>query len=188
MSTSDARYNYVAIWLHWVMALIIISLLVFGHLMTNPETPNRFALYQWHKTGGITVLFLSVFRLFWRLSHRPPSLPVQMKPWEVFAARFTHIAFYLMMIGMPVLGWAMVSASPLGIPTKLFGVIPWPHIPVFVNLEAKEAVAKYLTRAHHIGGKLIIVLILLHVGAALKHHFVNKDGVLSRMLPFLSRR
>jgi len=150
MSTSDARYNYVAIWLHWVMALIIISLLVFGHLMTNPETSNRFALYQWHKTGGITVL-----------------------PWEVFAARFTHIAFYLMMIGMPVLGWAMVSASPLGIPTKLFGVIPWPHIPVFVNLEAKEAVAKYLTRAHHIGGKLIIVLILLHVGAALKHHFVR---------------
>jgi len=188
LKTKDEIYSRVAIILHWMIALLIISLLVFGTLMTNPETPNRFVLYQWHKTGGIMVLLLSVLRLIWRLTHKAPPLPQGMKSWERLAAKGSHTGFYVLMIGMPLLGWAMVSASPLGIPTKLFGSIPWPHIPFLANLEVKEPIAKKLTQAHHLGGKLMIGLIVLHIGAALKHHFVNKDNVLARMLPFLGRR
>ncbi len=184
----DVTYSRVAIFLHWTIALLIIVLLVFGTLMTNPETPNRFVLYQWHKTGGIMVLLLSVLRLFWRLTHKAPALPSAMKDWEILAAKCSHIGFYVLMIGMPLLGWAMVSASPLGFPTKLFGTINWPHMPFLANLEVKEPVAKKLTQAHHLGGKLMIGLIGLHIGAALKHHFVNKDNVLARMVPFLRRR
>jgi len=188
LKTKDEIYSRVAIILHWIIALLIISLLVFGTLMTNPETPNRFVLYQWHKTGGIMVLLLSVLRLIWRLTHKAPPLPEGMKPWERLAAKGSHTGFYVLMIGMPLLGWAMVSASLLGIPTKLFGSLPWPHIPFLANLEIKEPIAKKLTQAHHLGGKLMIGLIVLHIGAALKHHFVNKDNVLARMLPFLGRR
>lgn len=185
---SDAiqqRYSKVAIAFHWAIALMIIGLIVFGILMTNPNTPNRFMLYQLHKSFGIIVLILSVLRLVWRLKHKPPALPDGMKSWEMAAAKFTHIAFYVVMIGMPLLGWAMVSASTLPIGTELFWIIPWPDIPLMPESKALEDVFKIL---HKNIGKLTIVLILLHVGAALKHHFVNNDGVLARMVPFVKRR
>ena len=181
----SARYSRVAIAFHWVIALMIIGLIIFGILMTNPETPNRFEIYQLHKSFGILVLILSVLRLLWRFTHKPPPLPRGMKPWEAFAARFTHIAFYVIMIGMPLLGWAMVSASELEIPTRIFGQIPWPDMPGIPRDKALEETLKFL---HGNIGKATIALIVLHIGAALKHHFVNKDDVLSRMLPFLGRK
>jgi cytochrome b561 len=185
---SDAiqqRYSKIAIAFHWAIALMIIGLIVFGILMTNPETPNRFMLYQLHKSFGVTVLILSVLRLLWRLKHKPPALPDGMKAWEVAAAKFTHIAFYAIMIGMPLLGWAMVSASPLPIGTELFWTVPWPDLPLIPESKELEDVFKGL---HENIGKLTIVLILLHVGAALKHHFVIKDSVLARMVPFIKRQ
>lgn len=185
MSTASTRYSKVAISFHWLIALMIIGLIVFGILMTNPDTPNRFALYQLHKSFGICVLILSVLRLLWRLGHKPPPLPEGMKAWETTAAKFTHIAFYIIMIGMPLLGWAMVSSSEFVIPTKIFNVIPWPDIPGLPRDKAVEGIFKNL---HHWLGKATIGLILLHVGAALKHHFVNKDDVLTRMVPGLRKK
>lgn len=182
---AHTRYSKVAIVLHWTIAFLIIGLIIFGLLMTNPDMPNRFALYQLHKSFGILVLLLSIFRLIWRLIHKPPPLPKDMEKWEVFAAKFTHIAFYGIMIGMPLLGWAMVSASPLPIPTELFWIIPWPDLPFIPESEQLEATFEFL---HGNIGKLTIGLILLHFGAAMKHHFVNKDNVFVRMMPWVKQR
>ncbi len=179
MSTS-ARYSKIALLLHWLIALMIIGLIIFGLLMTNPDMPNRFVMYQLHKSMGISVLILSCLRMLWRFTHKPPALPEGMKGWEIFAAKSTHIAFYVIMIGMPLLGWAMVSASPLGIPTRLFDIIPWPDMPGITRGKELEATLKFL---HGNIGKATIALIALHIGAALKHHLVNKDDVLTRMLP-----
>lgn len=144
--------------------------------------PQRFKIYQWHKSFGIVVLVLSVFRLIWRLTHKPPALPDGMKGWEIFAAKITHIGFYALMIGVPLLGWAMVSASTLPIENKLFYLIPLPDMP---GISATEAAEKRLKLLHEIGAKLILLLFVLHVGGALKHHFIEKDGTLARMIPGL---
>jgi len=185
MSQTSTRYSTVAIFFHWTIALMIIGLIVFGILMTNPETPNRFVLYQLHKSFGVMILVLSVLRLVWRLGHKPPALPDGMKPWEHLAAKFTHVAFYAVMIGMPLLGWAMVSASTLPIQTELFWTVPWPDLPFIPESKDLEDVLKML---HRNLGKLTIALIALHIGAALKHHLINKDDVLARMAPIFKRR
>lgn len=185
MSQTSTRYSTVAIFFHWTIALMIIGLIVFGILMTNPETPNRFVLYQLHKSFGVMVLVLSVLRLVWRLGHKPPTLPDGMKPWEHLAAKFTHVAFYTVMIGMPLLGWAMVSASTLPIKTELFWTVPWPDLLFIPESKDLEDVLKML---HRNLGKLTIALIALHIGAALKHHLINKDDVLARMAPIFKRR
>ncbi|GLQ21902.1 cytochrome b [Algimonas porphyrae] len=181
-TTHSARYTRVAIVLHWTIALLIIGLIVFGLLMTKEWMPNRFAIYQLHKSFGITVLALSIVRLIWRLRHKPPALPDAMPGWQQRASHLTHGVFYGLMFVMPLLGWAMVSASDLPIPTVLFGVVPLPDLPGLAQSEALEARFKAL---HEIGAKLFIGLIVLHVGAALKHQFIDRDGVLRRMLPIL---
>lgn len=180
MPASNTRYSKVAMGLHWLIALMIIGLIIFGLLMTNPDTPNRFMLYQLHKSFGILVLLFSVFRLIWRLTHKPPPLPSGMTPFEIAAAKFTHIAFYLIMTGMPLLGWAMVSASPIPIPTRIFDIVPWPNMP---GISRSEGLADIFKMLHENIGKFTIALIVLHVGAALKHQFINKDGLLRRMSP-----
>ena len=184
MHPKTDRYSKVAIGLHWTIAILIISLLIAGLLMTQDWMPQRFKIYQWHKSLGIVVLLLSVFRLIWRLTHKPPALPGGMKGWEVIAAKITHVGFYALMIGVPLLGWAMVSASTLPIENKLFYLIPLPDMP---GVTASEAAADRLKLLHEIGAKLIILLLVLHIGGALKHHFIAKDGTLARMIPWLAR-
>ncbi|GHA98591.1 hypothetical protein GCM10009069_21890 [Algimonas arctica] len=178
------RYTTVAIVLHWAIALMIIGLILFGLLMTQEWVPNRFAIYQWHKSIGITVLILSALRLMWRLTHRPPALPASMPLWQRNASHATHGLFYALMIVMPLLGWAMVSASELPIPTVLYGLVGLPDMPGVPESEAVEGRFRLL---HEIGAKLFIALIVLHVGAALKHHFKDKDDVLRRMIPWLNK-
>lgn len=179
------RYSAVAIALHWLIALAIVGLVVIGIVMTglpDTELARKFALYQLHKSLGITVLALSLLRLAWRLTHRPPPLPDTLKPWERRAARATHIGFYGLIIVIPLLGWAMVSASPYNIPTVLWGVIPWPHLPV-----PKPAFEAF--RAGHVLLAFgAVALLVLHVAAALKHHYILRDDVLARMLPFMRRK
>ena len=182
---SNDRYSRVAIALHWAIALMILSLIAFGFLMTQEWMPQRFTIYQWHKSFGITVLILSLFRLIWRLGHKPPPLPTNMKKWEVAAAKVTHVGFYVLMIGVPLLGWAMVSASRLPIENKLFFLIPLPDMP---GVPSSDAMTDRLKLLHEIGAKLILFLFVLHVGGALKHHFVAKDGTLARMIPALRRK
>lgn len=146
------------------------------HLM-DPSS-LKFELYQYHKSFGIMILLLSVLRLVWRLTHKPPALPKHMKPWERRMAGVSHKAFYVLMIGIPLSGWAMVSASTFGIKTRLFKLVTWPHIPGVPQSEALEA---QLKDAHEILAGLVFLLLILHIGAALKHHFKDKDDILSRM-------
>ncbi len=153
--------------------------------MTQEWMPNRFEIYQWHKSFGILVLVLSVVRLIWRLTHKAPPLPDGMKGWEIVFAKVTHIGFYALMIGVPLLGWAMISASRLPIENELFYLIPLPDLP---GISASEATEDRLKTLHEIGAKLILLLFVLHVAGALKHHFVEKDGTLGRMLPWLQRQ
>lgn len=164
---------------------MIIGLVVFGLLMTEEWVPKRFVLYQWHKTIGITVLVLSVLRLIWRLTHRPPSLPAVIPAWQRTASHATHGLFYALMIIMPLLGWAMVTASELPIPTVLYGLIPLPDMP---GVPEADAVAARFRLLHEIGAKLFMALIVLHIGAALKHHFKDKDDILARMAPWVKTK
>lgn len=181
------RYTSVAIALHWVIALGIVAMLVMGLAMTHVKlTPfMQFKLYQLHKSIGITILLAAGLRLLWRVTHRPPALPDGMPGWEKGAAEGTHLLLYVLMIGMPLVGWALVSASPLNIPTMLYGVIPWPHIPIFAQWHIKSQAAPVLARIHAYGGYGLIALLLLHAGAALRHHLVLRDDVLRRMIPGL---
>ena len=179
------RYSKVAIVLHWTIALLIIGLIVFGLLMTQEWMPNRFAIYQWHKSLGITVLVLSVVRLLWRFTHRPPPLPAAMPGWQRLASHVTHWSFYTLMFVMPLLGWAMVSTSELPIPTVLYGLIALPDMP---GVPEAKATAERFRMLHEIGAKVFIALIILHIGAALKHHFADRDDVLKRMVPWVKVR
>lgn len=189
--TQTERYSFIAIALHWLIAAAILALFAIGTTMTalpDERITLKFELYQLHKSLGITVLLLSVTRLIWRLTHRPPPLPKNLKPWERAAARFTHIGFYILIIAIPLLGWAMVSASPYNIPTVLYGQIPWPHLPVLPSLEDKKSVEDAFKLAHRTFAFAAASLLVLHVGAALKHHFILKDDVLARVIPFLPQR
>jgi len=181
----SVRYNKGAIVLHWTIALLIIGLILLGLLMTQEWMPNRFAIYQWHKSIGITVLVLSVARLLWRLGHRPPPLPDTLPSWQRTASHLTHGAFYALMFAMPLLGWAMVSASELPIPTVIYGLITLPDMP---GVSESKAMAERFKLLHEIGAKLFIGLIFLHVVAALKHHFADRDDVLGRMAPWVKIR
>jgi len=145
--------------------------------------PLRFTLIQWHKTFGVLILLLSVFRLVWRLTHRAPTHPAHAPAWERFAAHFSHIALYALLFIAPFTGWMLVSVSPLNVDTLLFNVVPWPHLPWLHNLADKASAVGRYEQFHEWATGAMIVLLLLHIAGALKHHFIDKDNVLTRMLP-----
>jgi len=183
-------YTHVAVLIHWLTALLIIGLLAVGKYMTGLDTNDtlRFTLTQTHKTFGILVLGLSVIRVLWRLSHRAPAHPAHAPAWEKLAARLSHFAFYALIFVLPLSGWAMVSVSSLNIDTLLFNKIPWPHIPLLqwlniTDLAGQDALESQIHHVHYFAGNVLIFLLIVHVGAALKHHFIDKDDVLSRMKP-----
>ncbi|MEM6414493.1 MAG: cytochrome b [Pseudomonadota bacterium] len=191
MSEETARYTSVAIGLHWLIAVLILGQIAGGLYMADlPFGQEKFALYQTHKSFGITILFLSVIRLGWRLTHQPPALPEKMKNWERIAARATHLGFYGLMIGIPLGGWAVVSASPLAesVPTLLFGFIPWPHLPFFADLQNRQEVTDALSQMHSAAAYGVLFLLVLHLGAALQHQFIKRDQILLRMLPGFGRK
>lgn len=183
------RYTRVAIALHWLSALAVLGLIGIGLVMTHGDLApmRRFALYQWHKSLGITVLGLSLLRLGWRLTHRPPPLPPTLPRHERAGAHVAHALLYGLLLGLPLVGWAVVSASPFNLPTVLYGIVPWPHLPVLPDLADKATVEAVLKRIHAWGAWFLIALLALHVGAALRHHLTLRDDTLRRMLPRLSR-
>ncbi len=174
---STQRYTRVAMWLHWAIALVIIGNLIGGLVMEDLPQSIRFLAYQMHKSFGLTVLFLTLARIAWRFMNPPPPLPAGMTSFERIASHGVHLAFYVLMIAIPLTGWAMVSASPTGVPTILFNVIPWPDLPI----AASETTEDFFYEAHEYLAFGAIGLLVLHVAAALKHQFVNKDGLLGRM-------
>lgn len=184
------KYTHVAILIHWLSALCIIGLLAVGKFMVGLDDtdPLRFTLTQSHKTFGILVLVLSVLRILWRVTHKAPPHPAGAPGWEKFAASASHFIFYALIFIMPLSGWAMVSVSPLNIDTLLFNRIEFPHLPLNDWLGLADTTAQQLWEhrfheVHHIASTVLIVLLLLHIGAALKHHFIAKDDVLNRMTP-----
>ena len=184
-SIVPTRYGMVAILLHWVIGLGILTLIGMGLAMTHLGlTPMlKFQLYQLHKSIGVTVLLAVLLRILWRLTHRPPPLPA-MPPLEKAAAEGTHRLLYALMLVIPLTGWALVSVSPFNLPTVLYGLVPWPHLPVLPELTNKAQVEAVMKFVH---GKLawaLTALVALHAGAALRHHFILRDGVLHRILPF----
>jgi cytochrome b561 len=187
MTLPGQRYSTVAIVLHWAIALAILLNLYLGLRMGVETGLAKFQVFQLHKSVGFTVLALSLCRLAWRLTHRPPPYPETMKPWEKAAATTVHTLFYVIMIGMPLTGWVIVSASPTNIPTLLYKTVPVPHLGFIHDLAmaTRKSVEAGVGEVHEFMAFATMALIVLHVGAALKHQFWNKDGVLFRMAPFL---
>jgi len=182
MHTSlPARYNRTAMALHWSLGVLIVGLLLVGLYMTGlPFSPQRLKLYNWHKWAGVLVLALSFVRLMWRLTHRPPVLPeavrAAMPAWQQLAHHGTHGALYALFFAVPLLGWAYSSAA--GFPIVVFGLLP---LPDFVPVD--KALSETLKLTHHYAAYTLAVLVLLHVAAALKHQLIDRDGLLTRMLP-----
>lgn len=182
MSTSpNLCYDPVAVTLHWVIAFSILAMIPLGFFMGDLPISIRFDGYAVHKSLGLTVLGLSIFRLIWRLLNPPPALPLGLKSYERVLAKLTHWGFYFLIIAMPLTGWLMVSASRK-YPTVYFWLTEVPFIPMPTGIDGK-ATAALFKEYHETLAYGALVLIVLHVGAALKHHFILKDNVLTRMLP-----
>lgn len=184
MTTSQKHYSKVAVSLHWLIAAAIVFQLALGWRMgEEPKGPGLYALFQLHKSIGFTILFLSLFRLGWRLTHTAPPLPAAMPRWEQLAAKLAHLAFYGIMIGLPLSGWLLVSTSKINIPTLLFGVAPMPHLPWFVSLtaDAKAGWHELAEVSHSLLALGTAALLALHLGAVLKHQLLEKDEVFGHM-------
>jgi cytochrome b561 len=173
-----ARYTAVAQWLHWIIAALIVT--QFALAWTADDLPlglHKLALLARHKSFGMTVFMLAILRLLWRWANPPPPLPAAMTPMMRLLARITHIAFYVLLFAMPLTGWMMSSAKNYSV--SWFGLFTWP------NLIAKnEAAFDILKTTHDYLSYVLLGIAVLHILAALKHHFWNKDDVLLRMLPF----
>jgi cytochrome b561 len=191
-TTADARssrsgYSKIAIALHWTIALMIIGnvigAFVFDGLLDSADPAERargVMIVGIHKSIGLTVLVLSLLRLLWRLTHGFPRLPEHMARWEIALARANHLAFYVLMIAVPVAGYVMVSAGRF--PLTWFGLFAVPKLPV------GEALGDLAHEAHEILAFTTVALVGLHVAGALKHHFLDRDDVLARMLPLVTPR
>ncbi len=149
-----------------------------------------YPMYQFHKSLGLSVLVLSIIRLLWRLTHKPPALPAHMPLWEKWGAKLSHYGFYFFMIFVPLSGWALVSTSSYGLPTMWFNLFEWPHIPGLESLpEAdKEQVNQWSESFHVYMAYAMLGLLFLHIGAALKHHFIDKDNVMHHMIPLIKSK
>jgi cytochrome b561/polyisoprenoid-binding protein YceI len=178
-----ARYSTGAIILHWTIAALIIAQIPLGWQMGIDRSAKSFALFQLHKSIGITILLLTVARIAWRLGHRPPPLTVH--GWEAGLARLIHGLFYLLLLGLPLSGWLIVSTSKITVPTLLFGTIPWPHFPGTGGLDqaVRGAINEASESAHELMVYIIMASLLLHVAGALKHHWIDRDPGIQRMAP-----
>lgn len=175
------RYTTPAIALHWLLAVLIISSFAFGLYMVElPFSPSRIKQYNWHKWAGITILALSALRLLWRLGHPPPALDIPIQLWQTRASQATHWLMYGLFFAAPLAGWAYSSAA--GFPVVYFGLIALP------DLVSRDAdLAAILKLVHRVLTYSLAALVGLHVLAALKHHFLERNRLLDRINPFARR-
>jgi cytochrome b561 len=172
-NTSD-RFGLIAILLHWVMAILLIGLLALGLYMKKlPISLQKLELYGWHKEYGLLALLLVMIRLVWRNINMTPKLTLPRL--EIIAARTVHYAFYAFMIALPITGWLITSAA--GLPVSFFGWFVLPNLvqPDPAQMHVYEFIHKWVSYG-------LIATILLHASAAFKHHFINKDDILRRMI------
>jgi cytochrome b561 len=163
---------------HWVMALLIFAQIVLGLFAVSWHvSPTKLNLFVWHKSTGMLILALLAARLLWRLSNRVPELPQEMAAWERLGAHLSHFLLYALMIALPLTGWVISSAS--AVPFKIFWTIPLPAITA-----PGRTTADLFATIHGWLVTLLAIVLLVHVGAALRHHYVKRDTVLARMLPW----
>lgn len=174
------RYSGPAIALHWLIAVLIVCGFYIGWIMTDIPgfTPTKLKYFSWHKWIGVTVFALAVLRVLWRAGHRAPPLASGTPLWQKGAAHAVHGLLYLLMLAIPVTGYLYSSAA--GIQVVYLGIVPLP------TLIGPDDALKVVLRSVHIWlNYTLLVLVILHVLAALKHQFIDRDGLLGRMLPFL---
>lgn len=175
--THAPRYTRTARLLHWLMAALLIGLLGLGFYMHDlPLSPEKLQLYAWHKWAGVSAFLLAALRLGWRLTHTPPTLPGSMPVAHRLAAHAGHALLYVLMFAIPLSGWLMSSAK--GFQTVWFGILPLPDL-----LSKDKALGDLLAQAHLILNLAFVAILAGHIGAALKHHFIDRDDILTRMLP-----
>lgn len=173
----SAHYTRTAKSLHWLMAILFFGLLALGFYMADlPLSPQKLKFYSWHKWAGVTAFALVWLRLVWRITHRPPALPESMPKIMQIAAHAGHLALYLLMIAIPLSGWLMSSAK--GFQTVWFGLLPIPDL-----LDKNKELGNLLQTVHMGLNLLFVTVIAGHIAAALKHHLIDKDDILRRMLP-----
>ncbi len=173
-------YTTAAIGLHWIVAALIVGAFALGWTMTRIPgiTPDKLRFFSWHKWIGVTLLGFALLRILWRLTHRAPPLPASMSAWQRCAAHAVHVALYALMVAIPVSGYLYSSAA--NVPVVYLGLIPLPR------LIAPDPVLKVWLKSLHIALDYgLLVLVAGHVAAALKHQWIDRDGLLARMLPFL---
>lgn len=180
VSPARTDYTTAAIALHWLAAVLIVANLALGLTMVDlPLSPTKLRTYAWHKWAGVTIFLLSAARLLWRLAHPAPELPASMPAWQRAAANASHRVLYLLFFLVPLSGWLFSSAA--GFQTVYFGVLPLPDL-----LAKNQALADALKLVHRYANYTLATLVVVHAAAALKHHIVDRDDVLARMLPFLA--
>ena len=175
-----ARYSRGAIALHWIIAVLIVLNFIVAWMAEYAPKEDAAIMMGNHKAIGITILTLTVLRIVWRLTHKAPPLLESLKAWEAALAKVTHGLFYLLMLAIPLAGWGLSSAYGKGKPVSMFGLFDVPALPV----GSDKATVGMFHDLHEVTATLMLVLFVLHVGAALKHQFLDKDGTLARMVPW----
>ena len=166
---------------HWVMAALILAQIALGLTAASWRvSPTKLELFFWHKSTGMLILLLVALRLLWRLANPAPALPSGMPAWERAAARASHLLLYVLMIALPITGWIVNSAS--NIPFRIFWLVPLPAI-----VAPDKSTADLAALVHGGLAALLGLVLVAHIGAALRHHFVKRNTVLTRMLPGAGR-
>lgn len=179
---TPVRYTSTSIVLHWLVFMLVAAGAALAFYMTDlPISPHKLKYYSWHKWIGVSIFIAAALRLFWRLGHGTPALPSAMPAWQQRAAGAAHGLLYLLLFVIPLSGWLYSSAA--GVQTVYFGVIALPDL-----LERDKALAEMLKACHQVLNYTLFALVAAHAGAALKHHFIDGDDVLARMLPFAKLR
>ena len=183
MTDTRQSYSGFTVALHWVTAALVVSQIVIPIVTEDLARPERRLWMTGHMSLGLVLMIVTLGRLVVRMRSPLLPLPNSMAAWEKFLARLTQIAFYTLLIGLPLGGWIASTAS--GRPIMFFWTLPWPDLPFIPH---DRALARNVMEIHEVAGKAMIGVIALHIAGALKHYVVDRDNVLQRMLPFLPRR
>lgn len=174
-----AKYTRTAIGLHWIIFILVAGGWALGQYMSGlPFSPQKLRYISWHKWTGVTIFMFVVVRLAWRVYRPAPPLPATIPPLQRKAAVLVYAVMYALLIAIPLTGWSYSSAA--GVPTVWLGIVQLPDL-----LERNKAVADLLKQVHAWLNWTLLVLVLGHIAFALKHHFIDKDEVLARMLPLV---
>ena len=181
---SRSFYSKGAMFFHWTIAILIIANLVIGFFHESFPGDLRRLSMGFHKSTGILIILLTLGRIAWRITHKPPPLPVTVKRWEKGLAHAVHWLLYAFMLAMPLTGWLMSSAGKRKYPLDFYELFPLPYLPI----AQEEAAAHTYAERHEQLAFIALALLVLHLGGAAKHYFMDRDRTVQRMLPLLKDR